>query len=541
MADYGGIMEAVKKLHDTHKPIDMCPPVPDFPLPQMYVGQRDTIEKMRKVQSFVLSSHTGSGKTPVFLTLTRYQPTIIIEPRKFLQKQVQKYCNDFVLFGRREYPCEYAIHAGIAPCLQKTSCIKTYYKDDCENFTTPHCVQSPCRVFLADSTFHIYPCSDCAYIAATINAVRILRGGGTVICNFGNFWNLLQHATNVVIDEADLFFKEISSPKILYTAADVTDIKTMLETEIADLLVQLQESGSTNSYRIQNAIYSLQFFHQNADLCFAYIKTDRKTKKNRVYVEINPANTNVLKDKIFVGKRLIIVTATPGEFSLPVASYEIWQRCGIYFTPVGKLTSRELLMRPFLLEHAATFIETMSSIFEGTYESKKFVVHCGNIGNHATKMFDLLGDKEEHDRYGNPKNPRVNSMCVLHSSGNLMGTIDRFVESNKRYLLVASAEYGADFTWCNCQFILKFPYASYDDRMKALERSLGKEKFKQLYVMDAVSRFIQQCGRVGRGYDSFGATFVIDGKALEVFRDLRKRVPDAFPDWFQNRAYPDIL
>lgn len=41
-----------------------------------------------------------------------------------------------------------------------------------------------------------------------------------------------------------------------------------------------------------------------------------------------------------------------------------------------------------------------------------------------------------------------------------MQTIDTFIASDKRYLLVASAEYGADFTWCDCQFILKFPYAS---------------------------------------------------------------------------------
>ena len=118
-----------------------------------------------------------------------------------------------------------------------------------------------------------------------------------------------------------------------------------------------------------------------------------------------------------------------------------------------------------------------------------------------------------------------------------MGTMEKFLESDTRYLLIASGEYGADLSWCNCQFIVKFPYASLDDRMRALERKVGKDAFDKFYTVDAISRFVQCCGRVGRGWDSFGATFVLDSKALEVYN----RYSNAFPAWFKSRLIPEVF
>jgi Rad3-related DNA helicase len=117
-----------------------------------------------------------------------------------------------------------------------------------------------------------------------------------------------------------------------------------------------------------------------------------------------------------------------------------------------------------------------------------------------------------------------------------MGTINRFTSSTKRYLLVASAEYGADFTWCDCQFILKVPYATLDDRMKALERKIGKSAFNNWYITDTINRMVQQCGRVGRGFDSFGCTFILDSK----FSDVYLQHSGKFPEWFKERLVMDL-
>jgi len=522
MSDYSELIKVIHDLHQTQQTIELADPIKNFPFPKMYAGQKKAIEEMDGLKSVLLHPHTGAGKTAVFTTATRGESTIIIEPRKFLQKQVATLFNDTVLYGRREYRCKYAENAGVAPCLEKVKCGDTYHPDECGH-RTPRCEHSAkaCKVFMVGKTFVEYPCGECEYIAAQNNAMAVLSGGGTVICNFGNFWNLLKHATNVVVDEADLFFKEVSSPQILHSVNTVAGIKEMLDIEIKSVKEQMKTTGATGAYKLTNLMYRLSFLRDNHEICFSYLKHDRKTKKDRVYIEINPMNTNILKDRLFGNKRVIIVTATPGNFALPAITYSVWQRCGIYYAPQGKLTSRELQIKPYLLEHAATFIEGMSNIFQGIYGSKKFVVHCGNIGTHATKINELLEPRQ----------------CVLHEAGNLMGTIDRFMDSNKRYLLVASAEYGADFTWCNCQFVLKFPYASYDERMKALERCVGKEKFKDLYTGDAISRLIQQCGRVGRGAGAFGCTFILDAKFSEVYKQYHGR----FPDWFKSRLHSGVF
>jgi hypothetical protein len=515
MTNFEDLMPYIYAQNAKHKAPDYIEAVDGFPLKQMYRGQGQAITELKNHSSALICSHTGAGKTATFLTLTPGIPTLIIEPRKFLQKQVAAYRDDTILYGRSEYPCHYAHTAANAPCIRKIRCSRTNYRAECPT-KYKGCEKADCHLFTHDKQWLRYPCSQCAYIHAVQLAKGVIGHGGTVICNFGNFWQFLKDATIVIVDEADLFFREISSPKLMKSCKDPNmDIKAMINNEMAAIDKEMQTCTNSQYYYFRNALYQLDFLHSVADLCFTY------KKKEKVYVEVNPANTNLLKDQIFAGKRVYIVTATPGEFNMPSVSYSIHQRCGIYYVPQGKLTARSLQQQPFLLDNAAKFIKDMSSIFTGVYDSKQFVVHCGNIGYHATKINEMLGT----------------DLCILHEKGNLMGTIDSFVESDKRYLLVASAEYGADFTWCDCQFIVKFPYASYDDRLKALERKMGKDKFQHFYTMDAVNRLIQQSGRVGRGWDSFGCTFILDSKFGEIYH----RYKQYFPEWFKERLCTEVF
>lgn len=72
--------------------------------------------------------------------------------------------------------------------------------------------------------------------------------------------------------------------------------------------------------------------------------------------------------------------------------------------------------------------------------------------------------------------------------------------------------------------------------MRALEKKMGKPKFKKWYTTDAINRLVQQCGRVGRGYDSFGCTFILDGK----FKDVYRMYKGVFPLWFVDRLVGGI-
>lgn len=546
MADNTLLFRAIAKLYDQKNTSDVIKrphytPHARFPFTTMYKGQHDILTAMKDWDTLgykgpvAITSHTGAGKTPVFLTLTRLKKTIVIEPRKFLQKQVQGYYSDFILFGQSEYKCKHARNAAIAPCKQTFPCNMT---DWCHMLQKPIetkiCTKkTPCRLFYYnadgkhnkgcnDSDVHYYPCDGCDYHNAVANSRRVLKDNGTVICNFGNFWSLLKHTDIVVIDEADLFFREISQPyKVRNPPDDFNiehdgNIKKLLDGEIAISRVELKNAKTpAESYAITNKLHSLEFLNTYRDLCFCY------SKKNKVYVEISPDKVSVLKDLIFADKKLMLISATLGDFDMDRYAYSVWQRRGIFFAPVGKMTSRNLAQQTWLMGNAAQKIEDISGIMEVKYDTHQFVVHCGNIGTHATQLYQLLGEDS----------------CTLHEKGNLMKTIDDFTGSGKRYLLVASAEYGADFAWCKLQFVLKFPYASLDERMRVLERTMGSSRFKQFYLNDAITRIVQQCGRNVRGYGDFGITVILDSKFMEVYRDNENSFPDWFKEGFDGRVY----
>ena len=532
MTDFASLLRHIHAQDSNHKPPDYVPSLPGFPLPQMYRGQASAYEQLKQYKSALIRSHTGSGKTALFLSQTPGIPTIVIEPRKFLQKQVASYRGDVILFGRSEYSCHYAPSAASSPCTRKIRCDRTDYQKKCPTRHTD-CLKKPCMIFKESKEWLRYPCSSCKYLDAVSMANQTLRHGGTIILNFGNFWQFIRDADLIVIDEADLFFKEISSPEIMRSCNDPSmEIPKMISNEITSTETQMQTCSIGQYYALRNRLYRLEFLAGCAELCFTYKKRGRDKREN-VYVEVNPANTNLLKEHIFGEKKVLIITATPGEFEIPSVDYTIHQRCGIYYAPQGKLTARSLQQQPFLLNNAAGFITTTAAVFDGLYDSKKFVVHCGNIGYHATNIKAMINELENK---GKPPMDQKD-YTVLHEAGNLMGTIEKFIDGDKRYLLVASAEYGADFTWCNCQFILKFPYASLDDRLKALERKLGKEGFNRFYTMDAVNRLIQQAGRVGRGWDSFGCTFILDSKFGEIYSQYK----GSFPGWFKERLCTEVF
>ncbi len=552
----------MQALYITHKEPDLIDAVPSFPFKQMYRGQYEVYNEIGSAfQEIAITSHTGSGKTALYLSLIpKGVATIVISPRKFLQKQVAAYKNSFTLFGRSEYPCiiDPSKKASNAPCNAKVVC-EAQSNVECTK-RSQDCNTGHCKVFQHGSKKFPFPCPKCSYLKAQQEAKQILKAGGIVVCNFGNFWQLLKHSKLVVIDEADLFFREISKPTLLHYSSvkknSGESIDSLLQREATELQKAVETSPPEKVYSVKNMLYNAQFLKDNASLCFQYQRKGRGGDK--IYVEVNPANVKILKDKIFKGKQLIIVSATLGNFDIPRYSYSVFQRRGIFYAPVGKLTSRELKTKPFILNRASEAIETISSIAEGMFDTDKFPVHCGNIGTHATILNDLLGADRHHlycricgekiedisaeeQEVQCPKCKRKwkvgDERCTMHIRGNLMKTIDDFKDNRMRYLLVAGADYGGDMTFAKLQFVLKYPYPSLDDRMRTLEKLLGKADFNAYYSTDARSRFVQSCGRTCRGAGDFGVTVVLDSKFIEEWHSNADKFPDWFRDSFNGKVY----
>ena len=219
MSRFSKLFDAIHALELNHKSPDMIPPVKNFPYKQMYRAQGEIITAIGESASGVLCSHTGFGKTAIFITLTRGKAALIIEPRIFLQQQVAAYANDTMLFGRSRYTCPLSPSktAAMAPCLAKVECDGTTYHDTCPNANNT-CLNKPCSIFEVNGEWHQYPCDRCEYNDALRKARGVLTSGGCIVANFGNFWPFVKSANVIVVDEAGLFFKEISKPmKLKYT------------------------------------------------------------------------------------------------------------------------------------------------------------------------------------------------------------------------------------------------------------------------------------------------------------------------------------
>lgn len=498
-----------------------------FPYRTALRGQNEAIQSIIEEDVSLLCSHTGSGKSACFLAAAHEsnQPTIVIEPRKFLQKQIGEYFGDFVLYGKSNYPCSFAPSAASGPCL------KTHEKKGKKYFN----VKNQLSGKIDEKP---YPCDGCEYLEAKAIAKNVLlENRGVLILNFGNFWQYVRLAQFIVIDEADEFFRAISSGvELEYVFGTDFDYerdlglepspKELIEIEINAIDNAIEEIKTKQTIEAEDArdlqqfqrrLQKLDFFQRNINECFLY------QKKERVYVELQPNKTSVLLDRMFPGKKVCIVTATPSNFNgaaMKTIEYSVPMRAKILYAPIGLMTSRNVytMHHEYLLEDAGWFITNIFEVFRAMFGSQKVVIHCGNLGGHAKLINAVL----EANRF----------KTILHEQGKLKETIETFLDDDATFLLVVSAEYGLDFKDIDLQFVLKVPYAAKDERLKALEKGIGKKAFNEYYTMDALNRLVQQCGRVGRGANSFGVTFILDSK----FKSLCEKFNAKLPGWFKERV-----
>jgi len=199
--------------------------------------------------------------------------------------------------------------------------------------------------------------------------------------------------------------------------------------------------------------------------------------------------------------------------------YTVPMRTKIIYAPIGLMTSRNIfsLHNEYLLKEASDFITNIHLLFKNMFGSEKAVIHSGNLGQHGTIIND-------HLQTGGYK-------TTLHEQGRLKQTLEQFLEGDTTFLIVVSAEYGFDFKDIDVQFILKVPFAAMDERLRALERAIGKQEFSDWYARDALDRLVQQSGRVGRGANSFGVTFILDSKFAQMYQQYNK----GMPAWFKER------
>ncbi len=516
---------SIKKSKDTEENIPNN--IIGFRHPTIYPGQSKAIDQIKSSKECIITSHTGSGKTDVFLAATYGHTTLIIEPRRFLQIQVFDAIvgdNKSVIYGKSHYKCKYGDSAAVAPCVRTFTKTKKLYNGE----TIDIVYFKSYNEITGKFDEYEYPCYGCEYKKAKDHANATLAMKGTVVCNHGNFREFYRKAEIIVVDEADLVFGEISSSrKMLFVVDCYKTAKETLEKEHEFTLKEIQDlkkilpndtkedkdirkkihDFSTHSMGVKNLI-------DGGNICYQY-----KDKHNDIHAEIKPNEKNALKKIIFKQNNTILVTATPREFDVkPIIDYSVFQRTGIFYTPVAKITQQTEKTDPLLYKKCADYIISAHKMFKDYFpeHSNKCIIHCSSF-KRVMIMQQYLGLKN----------------CDIHTSKHLKEAVESFKLSPSEYLLVAGAEYGADFPYINHQFILKVPYPGNptDPKMLAYKKEVGISEFNDWYNFTALTKIIQQCGRVGRGKGGFGCTFILDEKFIDLYYDYS----EVLPQWFKNK------
>ena len=481
-----------------------------FPFERARPGQIVCIEDLRRYCSLgkkaILRAETGYGKSAIIVTLAKLLPhTLIIEPQKGLQDQIQHY-GVFVLKGRSAYKCAVTGDtADKAPCLQKS-----YECEEKEN---------------------------CSYKKAWREAIKRLRSDVPmpVCANHGLYRFLRQYAKHIIFDEFDVLCEQLGEEIWLRSCKEVPEPpEKALYTEIREMEAKLQdlkdaidrvEYGSKEFYRLAEEINKtearlnrLELFAEGEFLVFE--RSSRKWRGKRVYAKMEKeACANLLLREKCVG-----VSATPppvsgAEVVSPKYEVNTQENAPIVYLPIVKLTTREstLVQNANIRVAAETLLTLMQYIRENEGEGKKFIVHCGNTKQHMLILREVLEQKFK---------------TLTHERGRLEQIIKEFKERDYDVLLVAAADVGYDFFEYHYQFIFKIPYTNRNDpEWKAIEQKYGKEQADVKYHTNLVNRIVQICGRICRGREDYGITFILDAK----FGELYESHYNLFPESFRNR------
>jgi len=461
---------------------------------------RRLVEAYNNGLDAVLNPPTGYGKTLVFVTAARLLgvPTAIITCDKGLQNQLREY-GVLVLKGKDNYRCpRYNVKASLAPCSVK-------------------------RRFNCDMW--------CEWREVVSAYERIMRSGGIVALNFGNWYRALR-ASYVIIDEFHETVARMCHPLRLhrYGEDDHENIALNLkavERELESLQDEIEhlEPGSKEYLKmavrirdLQNMREKLGFYLENIDHVFSY-----HDKEGRYYVELDLIGTLMRLDRTIEARKLW-VSASPVMFKeMPIitSDYRVADRTNapIIFMPISRLTSRQVWERPDLLAVTGDFIALTFEWAKKAIGTRKAVIYTGNTTTHMA-----VADHLERRGYD----------VLRHEAGNLERVIREFKEGPHDFLCATAIESGYDFDEpeINLMFIVKVPYPDLSDpKWNGFKRRFGEDRFNEEYDRIAVNSILQACGRIARSEDKVSLTFILD----EKFTDLYNRRKDWFTGDFKDR------
>ncbi len=115
---------------------------------------------------------------------------------------------------------------------------------------------------------------------------------------------------------------------------------------------------------------------------------------------------------------------------------------------------------------------------------------------------------------------------LVHEKGMLDQVVSEFKKGKYDILLTAGGDSGLDFYGDEFrqQFIIKMPYPSLNEEWRGLAEFKGAEAMEKQYEEQTVSTLIQMCGRIARGADDTGITYIFDSKFEELYAKYTEKL-----------------
>jgi Rad3-related DNA helicase len=575
---------------------------PCFPYPKAYPGQNEAIDVLvnGNEKIYTLRSPTGTGKTSVYLTALKElkdsgKKVLAIPPRKDLQDQiVREYSEHFSQYGmqirdlkRREEYCDKLVMNSKGKIV--AACRMRYRRRTGEGYKW---------FFKYNDKEMLYPCLDCPY---NIHKGKVLSEyisrQALLLLNPGNHY-LVYHKFNdvelypdvVVIDEADVFLRMVTRAVILKTywielvdkhseelsekgesvmeiIDKVMNCKKLSHPELLKLLeivrdaIKLEKESLENQLTIsenkkpskedlkrfeelndmkdelESALRRLNKFFIFPNNIFYYYKNNHIVVE--AYLEMEELVNSVFRNV----NKCIVVSATAPVKNGRIVSYDIdFPFSKVIFLPIDKLTFWNVFTKNHDRERAFEILNAVFgrliyplgkevSILFGADPMLPIPVFCGSM-----KFVELMGDVFEENGISKDK-------YLIHEEGKLREVVEKF-RTGEYWVAAfgAGAEYGGNWYAFPFQCILRMPYRDKENpREQALFEFLGKERWEWDYTWDAMSRFIQACGRNARNPLSFAITVTPDIKVYEVYEEMKREKPELIPSWFRNRVLIPVI
>lgn len=528
----------------------------EFPFETFNSGQKETIIStikalMKGTPHVIISAPTGSGKSAIAITIHnvlkrihRDYRTCIITSTIGLQKQYKQDYPDLLdLKSKVHYSCNKG-----APGYMSQECLQKIYSKQCDKASCPYLIARDSWVNCPD--------------IKTTNSSFYITAGPAILSNLEDdrldltVIDECHEIDKVVIENTSIAFKLKDGYKRIqqqwrsfmdYYSELITillkqfpedrhfNFKLLTESDIDSICVMFKEC-----VRIADQLNKKADQLKNADAVAMKLASQDLLEFSK--------NLSFLMDPSFQSPYYKwIVTKSETEYKIVPLSTRTYRTQGVLFSKANQHIHmsaticgvKEYAENLNIAEGDYVFIETHNPIPEENrpvYMDETLQINRGTDPKDITALVDRIISKESgngvihtvsfklaNDILNNSKHKK--RMIVSNNREEILDFLDTH---NNGIVLSPSIETGYDFKGdlARWQIIAKIPFLNLGDLYVSERKKLNSA----WYIRETVLRFIQSAGRVCRGVNDYGKTYVID---RNVFRLIQQN-EELYPGWFLN-------